>query len=272
MREMSDKYYFSKVKIFDVGAAFGDFAREAMATIPESLDLSVVLVEPNPVYKPFLRNLLSKSQLLQAAVIPPSLFKHDKMIEFNLSRFPELSSVSSVSSSADKEIWSHHLAGLQTLKKTFVPYLTLDDLLTNTCPESLVVVKLDVQGLDLKILRESSKLAAIGVLIFECDLDSKASLMDSSNENLREVIEWIWDSGFKLHCVIPNGGGEVNIVSYSSKIEIGEWLRIFKLLGLDRSSVIKTREPSLFESLSIRLRHLITNALSRIQLTNVESQ
>lgn len=168
---------FSPEMIIDVGAFVGDWSRDANRIFPSA---QIVMIEGNEENRQVL-TIASKE-------IPNS--------EFEIAVLgPEKKSgvafyVNSQGSSVLPELTSFNQ------EKKFVPMLRLDDLMENRPSSGPILLKLDVQGFELEVLRGApSTLAKSEVVIIESSLLP----YNDGSPLVAEVVSFLAGSGFAVY-------------------------------------------------------------------------
>ncbi len=104
-----------------------------------------VLVEANPALVPDLQRVRPTDQVLHYAVVPPG---YPEKVSINIATNSELSSIDA------QHVRSFGAIG-QVERTVEVPTVTLDELLQHCFPEGLHLLSIDIEGLDLEVIRAS---------------------------------------------------------------------------------------------------------------------
>lgn len=135
--------------ILDVGANEGQFARTALRVFPSA---QVICFEPLPSVQASLRALATESQG-RVQLQPFALGEHDGQTEFHISSFSPSSSVLS---------FDQPLAALgdqiKTTSTVLVPVRRLSAWATSGSIADDIIMKLDVQGYEARVLRGAGEL------------------------------------------------------------------------------------------------------------------
>jgi FkbM family methyltransferase len=136
---------FKPATVVDVGAAYGSFASQCVTVFPKARFL---LLEPLVEYQPFLKELTASMPMAQC--IMAAATAHQGEIVLNV--HPDL-----VGSSLFREVENN--TDVNGLPRT-VRAITIDGLLEETGAKGPFLLKVDVQGAELEVLRGAENMLA----------------------------------------------------------------------------------------------------------------
>ena len=168
--------------VIDVGANCGDWTRECRKYFPTS---RYTLIEPNPAMRAHVEDLITANSNIEFHNIGAS----DKT-ESLLFTIVERDDSCNFLLTAEQ-------AAKHGYKQITVPVFAIDDFIEENCLPPAQILKIDAEGLDLKVLRGATK------TIDHCDLVlTEAAVMckwHSKFENtVYELVRFMHDKGFTL--------------------------------------------------------------------------
>lgn len=186
--------------IIDVGANSGQFTKVSSYFFPSS---KIFVFEPIPtLYEKISKNFKKNKNIL---VNNLALGNETGIIKFNQNEYGHVSSILEISDSN-----SHYPN--ENLTQIDVEISTLDTYFNTDILVSPALLKLDVQGFELEVLKGGLKiLNKIDYIIIEANLEQ----LYTNQPSFTEVNKFLNDNGFEL-----NGMLDFNIGSNNSYIEI----------------------------------------------------
>ena len=234
--------------IMDVGASFGEFAKFISNLDPGH---RVIAIEPNPASA----SCIKKYQKIEVHEIALDNVVGSGLITLRVSQNPELSSIMRVNPSLDSEIYANHIASAEFSHDIKVPVMSLKNFMEAEKIATIDLLKIDAQGKDWDVVLSAGELIdQVKVLILEVCYEERLSLYENE-AGLSSIIPQLDDLGFSLVWLVPNGGGEANLIAYNRKYGFEYFLRVQDELKLLRAPYLKLNpEPRIKLSTQLRRR------------------
>lgn len=232
--------------IMDVGASFGEFAKFISDLDP---DHRVIAIEPNPESAAKIK----KFQNIEVHEIALDNVAGRGFINLKVSQNPELSSIMRVNPSLNSTIYANHIASAEFSHDISVPVMSLKNFMEAETIPTIDLLKIDAQGKDWDVVISAGDLIGqVKVLILEVCYEERLSLYENE-VGLSSIVPQLDHLGFALVWLVPNGGGEANLIAYNRKYGFEYFLRVQDELKLLRAPCLKLNpEPRI--KLSRRLR------------------
>ena len=250
--------------VIDIGSSFGEFSR-FIASLNQSI--RVYAIDPNFECTRFYQYSMKNLEVHNIAIWSKDIASQDFYVRKN----PELSGLVPENTGLNQEIYRHHLDSLTLNRVSKVRTLTLENFLLEQKIEEVDFLKIDTQGTDIDILMSAGKfIEYVKAVCVEVSYESSLSLYE--NELcLADAISILAKLGFVAAWVVPNGGGEVNIVAYNSRHGLLKYLDLEEALRLKEAPCLKigwksNQTPSVFLKMKtsfFKLRFETLNALKR---------
>lgn len=181
--------------VIDIGASRGQFALFAVQNFPQA---RIVSFEPLPGPRLALERVLGG----RVEVKPLALGAEPGSATMNISRQDDSSSILEIGAAQQR-----NFPGTEAIDTLEVPVSTLDEALEEP-PARPCLLKIDVQGLELEVLKGATKtLAAVDEALVECsfiELYEGQAMAD-------EVVSFLLDAGLRLagiHGLVKSASGE----------------------------------------------------------------
>ena len=234
--------------IVDVGASYGEFSRFISNLSPNH---RVIAVEPNPTSAACIR----KFQRIEVHEIALDNVDEGGFINFRISQNPELSSIIKVNPNLNAVIYAHHLASAEFSHEIRVPVMSLEKFMEIGGIPTIDLLKIDAQGKDWDVVLSAGELIAeVKVLILEVCYEERLSLYENELD-VSYIIPKLDNLGFSLVWLVPNGGGEANLIAYNRKHGYENFLRIQDELKLLEAPCLKLNpDPRIAIATQIRRR------------------
>ena len=226
--------------VLDVGASVGLFAGFMAARSPKAL--RVVAFEPlasSAAQIPRLPNLRVESLVIasETSISPAG------QVHFFETQHPEFSGVTLPREGREiaEDVWSFEtVENLRVVAGQKRNASTLASWLSSNNEREVLLLKVDTQGSDLEVVESLGEyLSHTQIIIVEVPYSVKTGLY-KSNVDLKVALSWFQEQGFLPVRIVPNGGGECNLIVINSAIlSIEEYFILEAELGLDTAPTIK---------------------------------
>ena len=174
--------------IIDVGANIGDMTMAALRSFP---NCKVICFEPVTESFSFLSNRLA-AYSSRVTLIKKALSDENRITDINITSFHGANSIQKQSTfhlSANPSIFE--------LKKESIELVKLDDYLEKFNNQKIDILKIDVEGHELNVLKGGAKFISkfVDVIIIECSI-----MRDESweNQSIAEIFKTLNDFGFRF--------------------------------------------------------------------------
>lgn len=191
--------------IVDVGANYGGFSLEIAKRNP---CLHVLAIEAEPVLANTLLNQASQMELDNHDVINFAVNEIEGEFDFHVSELGDHGTSSLLQFSENNitrdEYWKER-TDLYHSKTFKVQAVTLEKILDSYDPVQIKFIKIDVQGLDLTVLKSAGRyLDKVQAGMLEVPSVICKSLYSSTNEDLREALNFLEENNFDVYAIKPN--------------------------------------------------------------------
>lgn len=234
------------LNVVDVGASVGKFASYIAAS---KLNVNVVAIEPIPDIAaeiPKAANLTIVNKALCAAEKIPKNGKR----KFNRMVWSELSTFNDVNADLDKDLWVHHLPGLEVSTEIEVECCTLETLLMDLRIAAIDFLKIDTQGSDLEVfLSAGDFLPKISSAVLEFPYTKDSSLYEEEPDII-QAIQRLSDVNFFPVRIVPNGAGECNLFVRNGSFSVESYFQLEKMLELEIAPTLKIGDYHPYQRLS----------------------
>ena len=218
--------------IVDVGSARGEFA-SFITDI--SNDHVVYAIEPNPISAKKIDHKVG----IQVRNLAIANVDFPKTMKFSVSRNPELGSLKQLNPNLDREIYSSHLADVEVVELIDVPVKSLFDFFREEGIAICDFLKIDAQGSDWEVvLSAGERISDIRIIALEAAYEEKYSLYEDES-NLRKITEGLDSLGFSIVWLVPNGGGEANLIAYNRSMGLTKYFEMQSELRLLEAPCLK---------------------------------
>ena len=158
-----------------------------------------------------------------------------------------------VNPSLNSTIYANHIASAEFSHDISVPVMSLKNFMEAETIPTIDLLKIDAQGKDWDVVISAGDLIGqVKVLILEVCYEERLSLYENE-VGLSSIVPQLDHLGFALVWLVPNGGGEANLIAYNRKYGFEYFLRVQDELKLLRAPCLKLNpEPRI--KLSRRLR------------------
>ncbi len=172
----------------DIGANYGYLSINAASLVGDAG--LVIAVEPEPRVREMLAHNLWLNKA-NVSIEPSAISEVEGEISFNVAKEIGLSRLDNTSK-------SNH--GLDLEERVTVPVTTLDSCVAKHCPESLVrLIKIDVEGHELNILKGASNIFKINTAIFILEVNHGA--LAESGLSFTDLWEFLNDKNYIVYKV-----------------------------------------------------------------------
>ena len=213
--------------ILDVGSARGEFA-SFMSSLSE--DYIVYAIEPNPVSA----EKISKKVGIKVRNLAIANIDYPKSMKFSVSRNPELGSLKKLNPHLDRAIYSSHLGDAEFMEEIDVRVMSLFDFFQEERIDTCDFLKIDAQGSDWEvILSARERISYIKIIALECAYEERYSLYQDESD-IKIITDGLDSLGFSIVWIVPNGGGEANLIAYNRSFGLTKYFELqseLQLLG-----------------------------------------
>jgi FkbM family methyltransferase len=218
--------------IVDVGSSRGEFA---LFVSNLSSTHKVYAIEPNPQSA----QKISNGGGIEVRNLAIANVDHPETLKFSVSRNPELGSLKQVNPHLDREIYSAHMADVEFVEEIDVRTISLFDFFGEEDISTCDLLKVDAQGSDWEvILSARERIADVKIIALECAYEEKYSLYKDES-NIETIIDGLDSLGFSIVWVVPNGGGEANLVAYNRSLGLSKYFELQSELQLLNAPCLK---------------------------------
>lgn len=218
--------------VIDVGASFGEFAK-FIARL--STEHRVIAIEPNPTSAAAIKNFLN----IEVHEIALDRVSESGFITLRISQNPELSSILRINPQLDLGLYADHIASAKFSREINVPVMSLKNFMEREGITAIDLLKIDAQGKDWDIVQSAGDLIAnVKVLIIEVCYEDGLSLYENE-VGLASIFPQLHVLGFSLAWLVPNGGGEANLIAYNRRHGYNQFLCIQEELKLLQAPCLK---------------------------------
>ncbi|MEN4804604.1 FkbM family methyltransferase [Pantoea agglomerans] len=211
--------------IIDVGANFGGFSLEIAERNPT---YNVYAIEAEPNLAAQLNENATNNGLENHKVINCAVNEEEGDFQFYVSELGDHGTSSLLPFSQDNithdEYWKDR-NDLHHSKSVVVHAMPLEKILDEISFNNVAFIKIDVQGLDLAVLKSSgSYLNRIQAGMLEVPSVLSKSLYDNTSEDLMSALEFLKESGFSVYAVKPNdpAANEFNVFFVKNGLDYKE--------------------------------------------------
>jgi len=223
--------------VIDIGSSFGEFSKFIAS---QNQNIQVHSIEPNfDSTKSYLHSM-KNLEVHNIAIWSKSKSNQDFFVRKN----PELSGLIPENKDLNREVYRDHLDSLTLSRVSKVSTITLENFLIEQNIEEVDFLKIDTQGTDIDILMSAGRfIESVKAICIEVSYESSLSLYE--NELcLADALSILNNLGFVPAWVVPNGGGEVNVVAYNSRYGLLKYLDLEDALRLKEAPCLKIGHKS----------------------------
>jgi len=245
--------------IMDVGASFGEFAKFVSKLSGEH---RVIAIEPNPKSAATIK----RSKGIEVHEIALDNVNEVGSIILRISKNPELSSLSQLNPDLDTEVYVNHLESVQFSHETTVPVMSLKYFMKKENISTIDLLKIDAQGKDWDVVLSAGELIAkVKVLILEVCYEERLSLYENERD-ASHIIPLLDRLGFSLVWLVPNGGGEANMIAYNRVYGFENYIKVQNELMLLKAPCLKLN-PEPLVPMKIQIRRKLWFVERRLRQT-----
>jgi FkbM family methyltransferase len=229
--------------VVDVGASSGDFA-----VFISNLEANhrVLAIEPHPESAKKLR----KFQEIEVHEIALNYDVESGLAILRVSQNPELSSIVRINPNLNSIIYADHIQASRLSHEVLVRVMSLENFMTVEEIHSIDFLKIDAQGKDWDIVLSAGDLIAkVKVLAMEVCYEKSLSLYENELDFV-QIVHQLDLLGFSVVWLVPNGGGEANLLAYNRKYGYETFLRIQDELELLSAPCLKLNPQKRFSAIS----------------------
>jgi FkbM family methyltransferase len=218
--------------VIDIGASDGEFSSFIVA---HHLNCIVYAIEPNPESA----MKIEKNSRIQVRPLAIGLVDKAGIADLHISLNPELSSIIEANSRLNCEVWSSHLESIRHVGTIQVPILSLEMFMTSEGISEIDFLKIDAQGQDWQVFLSAYQLISkIKVLAMEVSYETRLALY-ANEQGMSQIVQGLDSKGFTVAWVVPNGGGEANLIAYNRNYGFEAYLEILDDLKLKNAPCLK---------------------------------
>lgn len=222
--------------IFDVGANFGEFGLSVAKKRP---NVQVHLFEPIPKLIIHITEEAKNLNLKNISIHPYGIASTAGEVKLNISSKKDMG-CSSILNFAQKNIdndeyWALR-DDLQFDNSIVVKVKTMHDVLEKLHIQHVDFIKIDVQGLELDVLKSFGKyLKYLNAGMFEVASTSSKKLYENSPD-LRDSLNFLYDEGFEVVAIKPNDSASNELNLYFCR-NAAKWETLINDLGLKGNQI-----------------------------------
>ncbi|MBV6821303.1 FkbM family methyltransferase, partial [Rahnella sp. PD12R] len=204
----------SKNIILDVGANYGGFSLEIAKRNPESI---IYAIEAEPGLADYLKSKQNELDLPNHITECFAVCEENGKSEFYVSELGDHGTSSLLpfsQSHIDNDSYWADRKDLFHSRAVEVETKRLDTFLDTVEFKEIDFIKIDVQGLDLSVLRSAGNyLEKIRAGMLEVPAITDKSLYENTNDDMRIALNYLFENGFQVYSIKPNdeASNEFNI-------------------------------------------------------------